>query len=119
MEAGSTVDFEDVLMIADGDDVKLGTPMLAGTKVSAEVLDQGRHKKISIIKFRRRKHHRKQMGHRQDFTEVKITAIGGAKKKAAPKKASAAETDVKPAAKKATAAKKPAAKKPAAKKSED
>lgn len=73
-EVGSTVNF-DVLMIANGDDVKLGQPHVKGCKVAASVVGQGRHKKIHIMKFRRRKHHQKQMGHRQSFTEVKIEKI--------------------------------------------
>ncbi|MCL4104283.1 UNVERIFIED_CONTAM: hypothetical protein GTU68_035145 [Idotea baltica] len=72
---GETVVFDKVLMIGGGDDVKIGTPTLAGSKVTAEVVSQGRHKKITIIKFNRRKHYRKQTGHRQWFTEVKITGI--------------------------------------------
>jgi large subunit ribosomal protein L21 len=72
---GETVEFDKVLMIGGGDDVKIGTPVVAGGKVTAEVIAHGRHKKISIIKFNRRKHYRKQTGHRQWFTEVKITGI--------------------------------------------
>lgn len=74
-EVGSTVDFEEVLMITDGDQSTCGTPFIANAKVHATVLEHGRHKKIRIIKFRRRKHHMKQMGHRQNYTQVKITAI--------------------------------------------
>ncbi|WP_369602879.1 50S ribosomal protein L21 [Hahella sp. SMD15-11] len=76
-ETGSTVEFDKVLMIADGEDVKLGTPVLEGAKVTAEVVAHGRHKKINIIKFRRRKHHMKRQGHRQWYTEVRITGIAG------------------------------------------
>ncbi len=72
---GDTVEFDQVLMIGGGDDVKIGTPLVAGGKVSAEVVSHGRHKKIKIIKFNRRKHYRKETGHRQWFTEVKITGI--------------------------------------------
>jgi large subunit ribosomal protein L21 len=72
---GETVEFDKVLMIGGGDDIKIGTPMVAGSKVTAEVVSQGRHKKIKIIKFNRRKHYRKETGHRQWFTEVKITGI--------------------------------------------
>ena len=72
---GETVEFDKVLMIGGGDDIKIGTPMVAGSKVTAEVVTQGRHKKIKIIKFNRRKHYRKETGHRQWFTEVKITGI--------------------------------------------
>ncbi|WP_100643727.1 MULTISPECIES: 50S ribosomal protein L21 [Alteromonas] len=72
---GETVEFEDILMVSNGDDVKIGTPSVAGAKVTAEVVTHGRGEKVKIIKFRRRKHSRKQMGHRQWFTEVKITGI--------------------------------------------
>ena len=72
---GETVEFDRVLMIGGGDDLKIGTPVVEGGKVTAEVVAHGRHKKISIIKFNRRKHFRKQTGHRQWFTEVKITGI--------------------------------------------
>jgi large subunit ribosomal protein L21 len=58
-----------------GAEIKIGTPLVAGGKVSAEVIAHGRHKKIKIIKFNRRKHFRKETGHRQWFTEVKITGI--------------------------------------------
>ncbi|MCK7579082.1 MAG: 50S ribosomal protein L21 [Chromatiales bacterium] len=74
-EAGDSVDFEQVLMVADGDDVKVGTPYLVGGKVTATVESHGRAKKVKIIKFRRRKHHMKRQGHRQWFTAVKITGI--------------------------------------------
>ncbi|MDH5300201.1 MAG: 50S ribosomal protein L21 [Gammaproteobacteria bacterium] len=74
-EKGSTIDLNEVLMVADGEAIKIGTPFVAGSKVSAEVTAHGRADKITIIKFRRRKHHRKQMGHRQYFTELKITGI--------------------------------------------
>ena len=72
---GESVDFDQVLLVANGDDVKVGQPVVDGAKVTAEVLEQGRHKKVKIIKFRRRKHHRKQQGHRQWYTAVKITGI--------------------------------------------
>ena len=75
VDIGSSVDFDKVLMIANGDDVKVGKPYIAGSKVAASVIGQGRHKKIHIMKFKRRKHHQKQMGHRQSFTEVKIEKI--------------------------------------------
>lgn len=74
-ETGATVEFDKVLLVANGDDVKVGVPYVEGGKVQAEVVTHGRGKKIKIVKFRRRKHSRKQMGHRQWFTEVKITAI--------------------------------------------
>jgi len=74
-EAGNSVDFEDVLMVANGEDIKLGAPFLSGAKVTAEVVENGRAKKVEILKFKRRKHHMKRMGHRQDYSKVKITAI--------------------------------------------
>ena len=72
---GDTVEFDRVLMVGGGDDVKIGTPVVDGSKVTAEVVAQGRHKKIKIVKFNRRKHYRKETGHRQWYTEVKITGI--------------------------------------------
>lgn len=74
-EAGSNVEFDRVLMVGNGDDVKVGLPVVEGAKVTAEVVDHGRADKVTIIKFRRRKHHMKRQGHRQWFTEVKITGI--------------------------------------------
>ncbi len=73
-EVEQTIDFDKVLLINKGDNTQLGTPY-TGTKVSATVVAQGRHKKIKVLKFRRRKHHMKQMGHRQYYTQVKITSI--------------------------------------------
>ncbi|MDE0508697.1 MAG: 50S ribosomal protein L21 [Gammaproteobacteria bacterium] len=75
LEVGATVTFDKVLMIGEGAEVKVGQPYVEGSSVEAEVLNQGRGEKIRIVKFNRRKHHRKQMGHRQWFTEVKITGI--------------------------------------------
>ena len=74
-DEGAKVELDQVLMVVDGDDVKVGTPVLKGGKVTAKVKSHGRGKKIEIIKFRRRKHHRKQMGHRQSYTELEITGI--------------------------------------------
>lgn len=75
LPTGEKVDFDKVLMVADGDKVSVGAPYLTGSKVTAEVVAHGRADKINIIKFRRRKHYRRQMGHRQWFTQVKITSI--------------------------------------------
>jgi large subunit ribosomal protein L21 len=77
-EVGQTVSFDEVLMIADGDKLNVGAPLVVGGKVSAEVVAHGRGDKIRIIKHRRRKHYHKEQGHRQNFTEVKITGIVGA-----------------------------------------
>lgn len=74
---GEAVVIEKVLLIGNGDDVKIGQPVVEGAKVSAEVVAHGRHKKVKIMKFKRRKHHMKQMGHRQWSTEIKITSIAG------------------------------------------
>lgn len=74
-DAGQTIEFDQVLLVSNGDDVKIGAPLVEGGKVKAEVVTHGRGEKILIVKFRRRKHHRKQSGHRQYFTEVKITGI--------------------------------------------
>ncbi len=76
-DVGATFKFERVLMVVNGDDIKVGKPDLKGATVAASVVSHGRHKKVHIVKFRRRKHHRKQMGHRQDYTEIKITKITG------------------------------------------
>ncbi len=74
-EAGSSVEIDKVLLVADGEDVKIGAPVVEGAKVTAEVVSHGRGKKVRIMKFKRRKHHMKQMGHRQWFTEIKVTGI--------------------------------------------
>jgi large subunit ribosomal protein L21 len=74
LATGAAVDFP-VLMLANGDKVQVGAPHVKGGMVKAEVVGHGRGDKVKIIKFRRRKHFRKQMGHRQWFTEVKITDI--------------------------------------------
>ena len=74
-EKGATVELDEVLMVGEGDDVKVGTPFLKGGKVSATVVDHGRHDKIKVLKFKRRKHHLKRMGHRQYFTQLEITGI--------------------------------------------
>jgi large subunit ribosomal protein L21 len=108
-----------VLMLADGDDVTIGSPLVAGAKVNATVLSHGKGDKVMIFKFNRRKHYRKTQGHRQSFTEIKIEDINGKGAAKAAAKPAAAEkaTAAKPAAEKKTAAaKKPAAKKTAAKK---
>jgi large subunit ribosomal protein L21 len=112
-DEGASVKFDEVLLVGEGSNIKVGSPLLAGSSVSAKVLRQGKSKKVSVVKFRRRKNYLRQHTHRQLFTEVEITGITGAGKAAAAPKEDAAK---KPAAKKA-AAKKPAAKKAAAKKS--
>ena len=74
---GDTIEFDQVLMVGAGSDVKIGAPLVEGGKVTAEVVSHGRHDKIRIVKLNRRKHYRKETGHRQWYTEVKITAIAG------------------------------------------
>lgn len=74
-DEGAQVEFDSVLMVSDGENVKIGSPVIEGGKVTGTVKAQGRHKKIEIIKFKRRKHHDKRTGHRQYFTEVEITGI--------------------------------------------
>jgi len=136
-DEGATVTFDEVLLIGEGADVKVGDPLLDGGTVSGKVLSQGKTKKVNVIKFKRRQNYLRKGSHRQFYTEVEITDISGSgAKKAATKKAAAedqaAETAAveKPAAtkkvakkaaskktsKKKTAAKKTAAKKKAAKK---
>jgi large subunit ribosomal protein L21 len=76
-DIGQIIDFNEILMITENEATTIGSPFVDKASVKAEVMAQGRHKKIKIIKFRRRKHHMKQMGHRQNYTEIKITAIAG------------------------------------------
>ena len=71
----SKIELNDVLMIVDGDAVKVGNPLISGAKVTATVVAQGRGEKIRIFKMRRRKHYQKHQGHRQNFTEIRIDAI--------------------------------------------
>jgi large subunit ribosomal protein L21 len=72
---GDSIELDKVLMVADGDAVKVGAPYLEGGKVTATVRGHGRGKKVMIVKFRRRKHHMKRQGHRQAFTEIEVTGI--------------------------------------------
>lgn len=78
-EVGEQIRFDQILMLGDGDGVKLGDA-LKGAAVTAAVKSHGRADKVRIVKFRRRKHHRKQMGHRQYYTEIEITGIAGGDK---------------------------------------
>lgn len=79
VEAGSEVTFDNVLMLGGSDGVKVGSDV-GGATVRAKVVGHGRADKVKIVKFRRRKHHRKQMGHRQHYTEIQITGIAGGSK---------------------------------------
>ncbi len=74
-DIGSEIVLE-VLMVADGDIVTLGTPLVSGTSVKAKVLSHGRGKKVTIFKMRRRKHYQKHQGHRQNYTELEVQSIG-------------------------------------------
>ena len=140
-EEGASVKFDEVLLIGEGSNIKVGNPVLAGSSVSAKVLRQGKSKKVPVVKFKRRQNYLRQGTHRQFFTEVEITGIIGAaakppagdkKKPAAADKPAAKPPsgdkkppagdkkppsgDKKKAAPKKAATKKPAAKKKAAKK---
>ncbi len=129
-EEGSTIKFDEVLLVGEGADIKVGSPLLSGSTVSGKVLRQGKSKKVPVVKFKRRQNYLRQGTHRQFFTEVEITGItgSGAKatapkadvaEKAAPKKAAPKKVAKKAAASaapKKTAAKKTAAKKTAKKK---
>ena len=72
---GESIEFDNILMVSNGEDVKIGMPYVDGGKVTAEVVTHGRGDKVKVVKFQRRKHSRKTQGHRQWFTEVKITGI--------------------------------------------
>lgn len=74
-DPGAALDIADVLLLADGERITVGAPYVVGASVTATVKSHGRGPKIRIVKFRRRKHYRKQMGHRQDYTELEITGI--------------------------------------------
>ena len=121
-DAGSAVTLDQVLAVGDAKGVKVGSPLVAGTVVSAEIVEQTRGDKIIVFKKKRRKNYRRTRGHRQELTVLRITGIGGAKK-AAPKKAAAKPAEeAKPAPKPETKTKaetktaaKPAAKAPAKK----
>ena len=91
--AGDKVKFDRILLLGEGESVKIGKPYVEGGQVEAKVVKQGRGEKIKIVKFNRRKHFKKQQGHRQSFTEVEITAIK-VKAKAKPKaKAKSSDED--------------------------
>jgi len=118
-DVGSNVVFDKVLVLADGESVKIGAPLVDGAKISATVVSHGRGDKVMIFKMRRRKHYRKTQGHRQCYTEILIDDFAGGKKAAA-KVAEKPAVEAKPKAEAKAPAKteakaKPAAKKPAAK----
>jgi large subunit ribosomal protein L21 len=74
-EEGANIEFDRVLLVGDGDAVSVGKPFLEGGKVQAVVMSQGKARKVEIVKFRRRQNYRRTKGHRQNFTQVKITGI--------------------------------------------
>jgi large subunit ribosomal protein L21 len=75
-DIGSEIVLDQVLMLADGDSVTVGAPLVSGASVTAKVLSQGRGKKVTIFKMRRRKHYQKHQGHRQNYTELEVQSIG-------------------------------------------
>jgi len=74
---GAEIVLDQVLLVADGDNLRMGRPLVTGATVQAKVLAQGRHDKVRIFKLRRRKHYQKHQGHRQNFNEIEITGITG------------------------------------------
>ena len=74
-DVGSEITLDQVLMVGEGESVKIGTPVVSGAEVKATVVSHGRHDKIKIFKMRRRKHYQKHQGHRQNYTELRIEAI--------------------------------------------
>ena len=74
-DAGKKVEFDQVLLVADGEEVSLGKPVLAGAKVTGEIIAQEKGPKLVVFKFRRRKNYRRKTGHRQKYTSIKITGI--------------------------------------------
>ena len=74
---GAEIVLDQILLVADGDNLRMGRPLVAGASVQAKVLAQGRHDKVRIFKLRRRKHYQKHQGHRQNYTEIEVTGITG------------------------------------------
>jgi len=119
-DEGATVTFDEVLLIGEGADVKVGDPLLAGGTVSGKVLSQGKTKKVNVIKFKRRQNYLRMGSHRQFYTEVEITDISGSgAKKAAPKKSTKKATEKKGAAASASDKPAPAEEAPPAEKADD
>lgn len=84
VEPGAAVEFDRVLLVGQGDSVRVGTPYVDGGRVSATVRSHGRRRKIQVIKFKRRKNYLRRQGHRQDYTELEITDIVPAAGSSAP-----------------------------------
>jgi large subunit ribosomal protein L21 len=76
-DVGSKIDFDRILLVGEGEQVKVGTPLVDGATVTGTVIEQDRHRKIVVFKMKRRKNYRKKQGHRQDFTGIRIEAIKG------------------------------------------
>ncbi len=76
-DVGAEITLDQVLMVGEGEAVKIGTPLVEGATVKATVISHGRHDKVKIFKMRRRKHYQKRQGHRQNYTEIQIGAIAG------------------------------------------
>ncbi|NLA88953.1 MAG: 50S ribosomal protein L21 [Alcaligenaceae bacterium] len=74
-DIGQEISLDQVLSVGEGESLKVGSPLVEGATVTAKVLAHGRHDKIKIFKMRRRKHYRKSQGHRQNFTEIEISAV--------------------------------------------
>jgi large subunit ribosomal protein L21 len=74
-DVGAQITLDQILMVGEGEAVKIGAPLVAGATITATVLTQGRHDKVKIFKMRRRKHYQKHQGHRQNYTELRIDAI--------------------------------------------
>ena len=74
-EVGNTIELSQILMVSDGSEVKVGTPLVTGASVNAEIVGHGRNKKIMVFKMKRRKKYRRTQGHRQAFTQLKVTEI--------------------------------------------
>lgn len=117
-DEGATLRFEEVLLVGEGADIKVGSPLVAGGAVDATVVKQGKSGKVSVTKFRRRQNYLRQHTHRQFFTEIEITGISGATAKPKSESAESAEKadEAKAAPKKKKSAKKAASKKASGKK---
>ena len=92
-EEGTSIEFDQVLLVGEGASVKLGSPLVSGSKVKGKVTAQGRGKKILVTKFKRRTNYKRVKGHRQHYTEVEITSITGATRKKAAKAKDTAEAE--------------------------
>jgi large subunit ribosomal protein L21 len=115
-ERGATIELDRVLMIGEGEEVKIGAPYLSGSKVTARIVEHGRGEKVKIVKFKRRKNYLKRQGHRQYFTALEITGIEAPTAGAKKEPEAVAEVEAKVPASKTAVRKKSAARKTAARK---